>query len=70
MSASPDADPQPLPPQPPDAEDCCSSGCVRCIYDIYEDALERYQVALAEWRSRHGDESAVARSTDSGISKP
>ncbi len=28
--------PRPTPPRP---EDCCGSGCVRCIYTIYDDAL-------------------------------
>ena len=28
--------PRPTPPRP---EDCCGSGCVQCIYSIYDDAL-------------------------------
>jgi len=47
------ADPPPVPPTEPDAADCCGEGCVRCVYDIYEEALERYRTALAAWRSRH-----------------
>jgi hypothetical protein len=26
-------------PEPPRPEDCCGSGCVQCIYVIYDDAL-------------------------------
>jgi len=26
---------------------------VRCVYDVYEEALERYEAALAAWRTRH-----------------
>ncbi|MEO8346190.1 MAG: oxidoreductase-like domain-containing protein [Betaproteobacteria bacterium] len=26
-------------PEPPRPEDCCGSGCVRCIYTVYDDAL-------------------------------
>ena len=34
--------------------DCCGGGCVRCVYDVYEDALERYQAALKAWNERQG----------------
>jgi hypothetical protein len=46
------SDPQPIPPQEPDAADCCGEGCVRCIFDVHDEALARYQVALAAWRER------------------
>jgi hypothetical protein len=46
-------DPPPVRPTEPDAADCCGEGCVRCVYDVYEEALERYEVALAAWRTRH-----------------
>lgn len=46
-------DPPPRRPAEPDPADCCGEGCVRCVYDVYEDALSRYEAALAAWRSRH-----------------
>jgi len=46
------ADPRPAPPPQPALEDCCQSGCNPCIFDIYQDALERYQTALAQWEQR------------------
>jgi hypothetical protein len=49
----PDPDPQPIAPLQPALEDCCTSGCVYCIFDIYEEKLERYRLALAEWQQRH-----------------
>lgn len=45
-------DPPPQRPVEPDAADCCGEGCPRCVYDIHEQALERYQVELAAWRAR------------------
>jgi hypothetical protein len=48
-----DADDPPLPPAEPDAADCCGEGCVRCIYDIHDEALQRYRAELAAWRARH-----------------
>jgi hypothetical protein len=47
------ADPPPVRPTEPDAADCCGEGCTHCVYDLYEEALERYRVALAAWQARH-----------------
>ncbi|KAL8047333.1 hypothetical protein ABFX02_08G234000 [Erythranthe guttata] len=30
------------PPEKPLAGDCCGSGCVRCVWDVYYDELEEY----------------------------
>jgi len=46
-------DPMPLCPPEPDAADCCGEGCVRCVFDIHEQALERYRLALTAWQARH-----------------
>ncbi len=46
-------DPPPTRPPEPDATDCCGEGCVRCVYDRYDEALERYQLAFAAWQVRH-----------------
>ncbi|BDU22394.1 hypothetical protein DYGSA30_38510 [Dyella sp. GSA-30] len=50
-----DNDPPPKPPVEPDAGDCCGEGCVPCIFDIYETALQRYRDELAQWQLRHPD---------------
>lgn len=46
------ADPAPVPPTPPGLDDCCRSGCTPCVFDLYEDALDRYRAALAAWQAR------------------
>lgn len=46
-------DPPPIPPDKPEPADCCGGGCVVCVYDAYEAALDRYQKALAAWQARH-----------------
>lgn len=51
-------DPQPPPPLEPDAADCCGEGCVRCIYDLYDEALQCYRAELAAWRQRHPEADA------------
>jgi hypothetical protein len=46
------ADPPPLPPEKPGASDCCGGGCARCVYDLYDEALARYQAELQAWQER------------------
>ena len=54
VTAAPMAlDPKPVRPPEPDAADCCGEGCIRCVYDRHDEALERYQAALAAWLERH-----------------
>ncbi|UVW27673.1 oxidoreductase-like domain-containing protein [Massilia sp. H6] len=42
---------RPAPPVQPEPEDCCRSGCTPCVFDLYDEALERYQQALAIWEA-------------------
>jgi hypothetical protein len=46
-----DAPPAPEPPEKPLPGDCCGSGCVRCVWDIYYDEVQDYQKALAAHES-------------------
>ncbi|KAE8707742.1 putative Glutaredoxin-1, grx1 [Hibiscus syriacus] len=32
----------PAPPEKPEPGDCCGSGCVRCVWDVYYEELEAY----------------------------
>ncbi|KAK8716782.1 hypothetical protein V6N13_044080 [Hibiscus sabdariffa] len=32
----------PPPPEKPEPGDCCGSGCVRCVWDVYYEELEAY----------------------------
>ena len=53
----------PRPPDEPDPQTCCQRGCVPCIFDYYDRALERWETrvlslggdpaqVLADWRLR------------------
>jgi len=47
-----DDDPRPEPPERPANDDCCHCGCDPCIFDLYNEALERWRVELAAWEAR------------------
>jgi len=51
--SEPTADPMPQPPEKPMPEECCGSGCMPCVYDRYDDAVDTYRAALAAWQARH-----------------
>ena len=55
-------DPQPQPPREPEPWECCQSGCDPCIYDVYWQAVERYETARNAWEKR--------QSVRNGASKP
>lgn len=38
---------QPTPPEKPLPGDCCGSGCVRCVWDLYYEELEEYNSLLS-----------------------
>jgi hypothetical protein len=61
--SSPDDDPPPVPPARPRSDDCCRGACDPCIFDTYEDALERYRAELQAWQERNsGHEKTDDRS--------
>ena len=57
-SPAPEDDPQPQPPRAPERDECCHSGCDPCVYDLYWDALDRYEAALEAWKVRQKSHGA------------
>ena len=66
--AAPSLAPMPQPPEKPLPGDCCGSGCVRCVWDIYFDELDAYDKALAAHAAASGsggkDSSADTKPSD------
>jgi hypothetical protein len=48
-------DAPPVPPVRPDNDECCNSGCSPCVFDLYEEEVERYRAALSAWEARNKD---------------
>lgn len=48
-----DDDRPPVPPIRPDNLACCDTGCIPCVFDVYEEHLDEYRDALRAWRERH-----------------
>lgn len=42
----------PPPPRPPEAHECCGNGCDPCVYQLYDEALERWERRVARIRAR------------------
>ncbi|MEB0012234.1 oxidoreductase-like domain-containing protein [Glaciimonas sp. Gout2] len=42
-----------MPPVQPDLDDCCASGCNPCIFDLYEEEMERYRARLQLWEAKN-----------------
>ena len=55
--AAAQAEPRPLPPPEPASGECCHGGCDPCVYDLYYEALDRYERALAAWEARRAGAS-------------
>jgi len=70
-SPAPDHDdPMPQPPEAPDINACCGSGCDPCIFDSHDMAMDTYRQALRAWQARQaaaqaapGPNGAAAAST-------
>ena len=54
-----DFDPVPEAPEAPADDMCCTSGCVPCVWDIYNEAVMAYRRKLAEWQVRENARQAA-----------
>ncbi len=55
MTSNPATTPKaPVEPVAPSLDDCCRSGCTPCVFDLYEEAMERYRKELEQFQKLHG----------------
>ncbi|OQO01326.1 hypothetical protein B0A48_12881 [Cryoendolithus antarcticus] len=59
-----------VPPRPEEPDNCCMSGCVNCVWDLFRDELEEWAAKKAEAREKmaaqRGSEAAVSMENDGG----
>ncbi|KAK6424515.1 hypothetical protein LTR95_016374 [Oleoguttula sp. CCFEE 5521] len=59
-----------VPPRPEEPDNCCMSGCVNCVWDLFRDELEEWAAKKAEARekvaARRASEAAVSMDDDGG----
>ena len=48
-----------IPPRKPEPHECCGTGCIPCVMDIYEEELYEYEKAL----KRIGEAGAASITT-------
>jgi|GEM_PF-108566 len=48
---------KPVPPREPEPQECCGTGCIPCVMDIYEEELWEYERSLKQWRAANPTES-------------
>ncbi len=42
---------KPDPPRKPEPHECCGTGCIPCVMDIYEEELWQYEKDLVVWEA-------------------
>jgi len=48
----------PPPPRKPEPHECCGTGCIPCVMDIYEEELFEYEKALKALAAAQASPSA------------
>ena len=52
-----------IPPRKPEPHECCGTGCIPCVMDIYEEELYEYEKALKRVEAVGAIESPVPSAT-------
>jgi len=53
---------KPLPPRKPEPQECCGTGCIPCVMDLYEEDLWQYEKDLQAWQAAHAPSPLKAAS--------
>ncbi|PMB67108.1 hypothetical protein BM221_006770 [Beauveria bassiana] len=49
-----------VPPRPEEPDNCCMSGCVNCVWDLYREDMEEWTLASSKARKRLAESAAAA----------
>ncbi|KAJ4350272.1 uncharacterized protein N0V89_008893 [Didymosphaeria variabile] len=56
-----------VPPKPTEPDNCCMSGCVNCVWDLYRDEMEEWAAKSAEARAKMQAQRQSGQGTGSSI---
>lgn len=59
-----------VPPKPEEPDNCCMSGCVNCVWDVYRDDLEEWASKSAEARERLQAQRSSGEATGTMTQEP
>lgn len=55
-----------VPPEPPEPDNCCMSGCVNCVWELFREDMEEYTAARAEAERRLAARESSGSMDDDG----
>lgn len=58
-----------VPPRPTEPDNCCMSGCVNCVWDMYRDEMEEWAAKSAEARAALQAQRAKGQGTGMMVSE-
>lgn len=59
-----------VPPRPMEPDNCCMSGCVNCVWDLYRDDMEEWAAKSAEARAKLQALRSSGDATGTMLTKP
>ncbi|KAJ9632400.1 hypothetical protein H2203_000805 [Taxawa tesnikishii (nom. ined.)] len=59
-----------VPPKPTEPDNCCMSGCVNCVWDLYRDEMEEWATKSAQAREKLQAQRASGEATGAMQEQP